>query len=91
VRERYGPLRRTNSDVTHNGEFVPIQRKLSDPHISRGTFLSPLGSLPSLKHIRVEDMAKRRSNAVEIRCVLPRTILDGNGSYPTSATQVGHL
>ncbi|XP_015732456.1 protein FAM83G [Coturnix japonica] len=91
VRERYGPLRRTNSDVTHNGEFVPIQRKLSDPHISRGTFLSPLGSLPSLKHVRLEDMAKRRSNAVEIRCVLPRTILDSNGSYPTSATQGTHI
>lgn len=89
VRDRYGPLRRTNSDVTHNGEILPIQRKLSDPHISRGTFLSPLGSLPSLKHVRVEDMTKRRSNAVEIRCVLPRTILDGNSSYPSSATQVG--
>uniref|UniRef100_A0A8B9QCN5 Family with sequence similarity 83 member G n=1 Tax=Apteryx owenii TaxID=8824 RepID=A0A8B9QCN5_APTOW len=67
VRDRYGPLRRTNSDVTHNGEILPIQRKLSDPHISRGTFLSPLGNLPSLKHMRAEDMAKRRSNAVEIR------------------------
>ncbi|NWH74685.1 FA83G protein, partial [Piaya cayana] len=68
VRDRYGPLRRTNSDLTHNGEILPMQRKLSDPHISRGTFLSPLGSLPSMKHIRVEDMTKRRSNAVEIRC-----------------------
>ncbi|NXN73236.1 FA83G protein, partial [Himantopus himantopus] len=66
VRDRYGPLRRTNSDVTHNGEILPIQRKLSDPHISRGTFLSPLGSLPSLKHVRMEDVMKRRSNAVEI-------------------------
>uniref|UniRef100_A0A672UKR1 Family with sequence similarity 83 member G n=1 Tax=Strigops habroptila TaxID=2489341 RepID=A0A672UKR1_STRHB len=61
VRDRYGPLRRTNSDVTHNGEILPIQRKLSDPHISRGTFLSPLGSLPSLKHTRAEDMTKRRT------------------------------
>ncbi|KFZ68790.1 Protein FAM83G, partial [Podiceps cristatus] len=67
VRDRYGPLRRTNSDVTHNGEILPVQRKLSDPHISRGTFISPLGSLPSLKHVRVEDVTKRRSNAVEIR------------------------
>ncbi|NWT73495.1 FA83G protein, partial [Prunella himalayana] len=62
VRDRYGPLRRTNSDVTHNGEILPMQRKLSDPHISRGTFISPLGSLPSLKHMRLEDMTKRRSN-----------------------------
>uniref|UniRef100_A0A8B9IZ44 Family with sequence similarity 83 member G n=1 Tax=Amazona collaria TaxID=241587 RepID=A0A8B9IZ44_9PSIT len=89
VRDRYGPLRRTNSDVTHNGEILPIQRKLSDPHISRGTFLSPLGSLPSLKHVRMEDANKRRSNAVEIRCVLPRTILDGNSSYPSSAGATG--
>ncbi|NXI96822.1 FA83G protein, partial [Psophia crepitans] len=66
VRDRYGPLRRTNSDVTHNGEILPMQRKLSDPHISRGTFLSPLGSLPSLKHVHMEDTTKRRSNAVEI-------------------------
>ncbi|NWR68116.1 FA83G protein, partial [Bucorvus abyssinicus] len=66
VRDRFGPLRRTNSDVTHNGEIIPMQRKLSEPHISRGTFLSPLGSLPSLKHVRMEDMTKRRSNAVEI-------------------------
>ncbi|KAM9372764.1 protein FAM83G [Phaethornis superciliosus] len=91
VRDRYGPLRRTNSDVTHNGEILPIQRKLSDPHISRGTFISPLGSLPSLKHVRVEDVTKRRSNAMEIRCVLPHAILDGNSSYPSSATQGTHI
>ncbi|NXI14320.1 FA83G protein, partial [Irena cyanogastra] len=66
VRDRYGPLRRTNSDVTHNGEILPMQRKLSDPHISRGTFISPLGSLPSLKHMRLEDVTKRRSNAPEL-------------------------
>ncbi|NWU18870.1 FA83G protein, partial [Dyaphorophyia castanea] len=91
VRDRYGPLRRTNSDVTHNGEILPMQRKLSDPHISRGTFLSPLGSLPSLKHMRLEDMTKRRSNAVEIRRMLPCTILDGNSSYPSSAAQGTHI
>uniref|UniRef100_A0A8C3QQS6 Family with sequence similarity 83 member G n=1 Tax=Cyanoderma ruficeps TaxID=181631 RepID=A0A8C3QQS6_9PASS len=89
VRDRYGPLRRTNSDVTHNGEILPMQRKLSDPHISRGTFISPLGSLPSLKHLRLEDMTKRRSAAVEIRPMLPRILLDGNSSYPSSAAQVG--
>lgn len=89
VRDRYGPLRRTNSDVTHNGEILPMQRKLSDPHISRGTFISPLGSLPSLKHLRLEDVTKgRRSNTVEIRPMLPRIILDGNSSYPSSAAQV---
>ncbi|XP_053848140.1 protein FAM83G [Vidua macroura] len=91
VRDRYGPLRRTNSDVTHNGEILPMQRKLSDPHISRGTFISPLGSLPSLKHMRLEDVTKRRSNAVEIRPMLPRAILDGNSSYPSSAAQGTHI
>ncbi|NWT59196.1 FA83G protein, partial [Erythrocercus mccallii] len=92
VRDRYGPLRRTNSDVTHNGEILPMQRKLSDPHISRGTFISPLGSLPSLKHLRLEDVTKRRrSNAVEIRPMLPRIILDGNSSYPSSAAQGTHM
>ncbi|XP_036248559.1 protein FAM83G [Molothrus ater] len=88
ARDRYGPLRRTNSDVTHNGEILPMQRKLSDPHISRGTFISPLGSLPSLKHL---DMTKRRSTAVEIRPMLPCAILDGNGSYPSSAAQGTHI
>ncbi|XP_054499947.2 protein FAM83G [Agelaius phoeniceus] len=88
VRDRYGPLRRTNSDVTHNGEILPMQRKLSDPHISRGTFISPLGSLPSLKHL---DMTKRRSTAVEIRPMLPCAILDGNSSYPSSAAQGTHI
>ncbi|NXP60467.1 FA83G protein, partial [Chloropsis cyanopogon] len=71
VRDRYGPLRRTNSDVTHNGEILPMQRKLSDPHISRGTFISPLGSLPSLKHMRLEDM-KRRSNALTLSLLFPK-------------------
>uniref|UniRef100_A0A8D2MD92 Family with sequence similarity 83 member G n=1 Tax=Zonotrichia albicollis TaxID=44394 RepID=A0A8D2MD92_ZONAL len=64
VRDRYGPLRRTNSDVTHNGDILPMQRKLSDPHISRGTFISPLGSLPSLKHL---DMTKRRTQSFNRR------------------------
>ncbi|NWT24176.1 FA83G protein, partial [Cardinalis cardinalis] len=91
VRDRYGPLRRTNSDVTHNGDILPMQRKLSDPHISRGTFISPLGSLPSLKHLRLEDVTKRRSTAVEIRPMLPRAILDGNSSYPSSAAQGSHI
>ncbi|NXL73183.1 FA83G protein, partial [Leptocoma aspasia] len=72
VRDRYGPLRRTNSDVTHNGDILPMQRKLSDPHISRGTFISPLGSLPSLKHMRLEDMTKRRSNALTLSLLFPK-------------------
>ncbi|NXO54928.1 FA83G protein, partial [Aramus guarauna] len=87
VRDRYGPLRRTNSDVTHNGEILPMQRKLSDPHISRGTFLSPLGSLPSLKHVHVEDMTKRRSNAVEISAAQGMHIYRYQPRNPTGREQ----
>ncbi|NWZ09785.1 FA83G protein, partial [Agelaius phoeniceus] len=76
VRDRYGPLRRTNSDITHNGEILPMQRKLSDPHISRGTFISPLGSLPSLKHL---DMTKRRSTALTVSLLSPP---QGTHIYP---------
>ncbi|NXQ25212.1 FA83G protein, partial [Alaudala cheleensis] len=72
VRDRYGPLRRTNSDVTHNGEILPMQRKLSDPHISRGTFISPLGSLPSLKHLRLEDVTKRSNTSSPLSLLFPK-------------------
>ncbi|NWI02530.1 FA83G protein, partial [Tichodroma muraria] len=72
VRDRYGPLRRTNSDVTHNGEILPMQRKLSDPHISRGTFISPLGSLPSLKHMRLEDQHPSNSQSSPLSLLFPK-------------------
>uniref|UniRef100_A0A8D0GJM7 Scaffolding anchor of CK1 domain-containing protein n=1 Tax=Sphenodon punctatus TaxID=8508 RepID=A0A8D0GJM7_SPHPU len=46
VRDHFGPLRRTNSDLLPNGghHHLLLQRKLSDPHISRGSYVSPLGS-----------------------------------------------
>ncbi|XP_019368230.1 PREDICTED: protein FAM83G isoform X3 [Gavialis gangeticus] len=65
VRDRFGPLRRTNSDVIPNGIVTHLPRKLSDPHISRGTFVSPLGSLPSAKNLSLEDMSAKWKKAVE--------------------------
>ncbi|XP_019368228.1 PREDICTED: protein FAM83G isoform X1 [Gavialis gangeticus] len=97
VRDRFGPLRRTNSDVIPNGIVTHLPRKLSDPHISRGTFVSPLGSLPSAKNLSLEDMSAKWKKAVEeIRCVLRRgsslhPTLDGHGPYASNAMQGPHL
>ncbi|XP_019368231.1 PREDICTED: protein FAM83G isoform X4 [Gavialis gangeticus] len=94
VRDRFGPLRRTNSDVIPNGIVTHLPRKLSDPHISRGTFVSPLGSLPSAKNLSLEDMSAKWKKAVEeIRCVLRRgsslhPTLDGHGPYASNAMQI---
>uniref|UniRef100_A0A8C0JAX6 Family with sequence similarity 83 member G n=1 Tax=Chelonoidis abingdonii TaxID=106734 RepID=A0A8C0JAX6_CHEAB len=59
VRGRFGPLRRTNSDHIPNGGNLHLQRKMSDPHISRGTYVSPLGSLQSPPNLRLEDAVQR--------------------------------
>uniref|UniRef100_A0A8C0JB49 Family with sequence similarity 83 member G n=1 Tax=Chelonoidis abingdonii TaxID=106734 RepID=A0A8C0JB49_CHEAB len=66
VRGRFGPLRRTNSDHIPNGGNLHLQRKMSDPHISRGTYVSPLGSLQSPPNLRLEDAVQRRDDA--LRC-----------------------
>uniref|UniRef100_A0A8C3T807 Family with sequence similarity 83 member G n=1 Tax=Chelydra serpentina TaxID=8475 RepID=A0A8C3T807_CHESE len=73
ARGRFGPLRRTNSDHIPNGGNLHLQRKMSDPHISRGTYVSPLGSLQSPPNVRLKDADQRRDEATEvIRCVLGR-------------------
>ncbi|CAM4630234.1 unnamed protein product, partial [Caretta caretta] len=93
VRGRFGPLRRTNSDHIPNGGNLHLQRKMSDPHISRGTYVSPLGSLQSPPNVRLEDTGLRRDDATEvIRCVLgtgnsPRAVLDGKGALASKARQ----
>ncbi|XP_073217893.1 protein FAM83G [Lepidochelys kempii] len=93
VRGRFGPLRRTNSDHIPNGGNLHLQRKMSDPHISRGTYVSPLGSLQSPPNVRLEDTGLRRDDATEvIRCVLgtgnsPRAVLDGKGALASKAGQ----
>ncbi|XP_039348236.1 protein FAM83G [Mauremys reevesii] len=93
VRGRFGPLRRTNSDHIPNGGNLHLQRKMSDPHISRGTYVSPLGSLQSPPNLRLEDAVQRRDDVTEvIRCVLEkgtslRTALDGKGALASKAGQ----
>lgn len=103
VRDRFGPLRRTNSDCLPNGgehslhEHPGLQRKLSEPHMSRGTFVSPLGSPQPLSTVDSEDASRRRrrNNSVEeIRCVLgrgrsPCALPDGYITCPSNAPQVG--
>ncbi|XP_015264994.1 PREDICTED: protein FAM83G [Gekko japonicus] len=105
VRDRFGPLRRTNSDLLPNGgggelsphEHPGLQRKLSEPHVSRGTFVSPLGSPQPVLHVGLEEASRqrRRNNSIEeIRCVLgrgrsPRPLPDGYNTCPSNAPQVG--
>uniref|UniRef100_A0A8C3I819 Scaffolding anchor of CK1 domain-containing protein n=1 Tax=Chrysemys picta bellii TaxID=8478 RepID=A0A8C3I819_CHRPI len=80
VRGRFGPLRRTNSDHIPNGGNLHLQRKMSDPHVSRGTYVSPLGSLQSPPNLRLEDGVQRRDDVTEvIRCVLEK----GNSLRPS--------
>uniref|UniRef100_A0A670XZH6 Family with sequence similarity 83 member G n=1 Tax=Pseudonaja textilis TaxID=8673 RepID=A0A670XZH6_PSETE len=73
------PLRRTNSDFLLNGErpgLHHLQRKLSEPYISRGTFVSPLGSPPPRLSPPLEEAAERRrqksDSLEETRCVWGR-------------------
>uniref|UniRef100_A0A8C4Y3Q1 Family with sequence similarity 83 member G n=1 Tax=Gopherus evgoodei TaxID=1825980 RepID=A0A8C4Y3Q1_9SAUR len=66
VRGRFGPLRRTNSDHIPNGGNLHLQRKMSDPHISRGTYVSPLGSLQSPPNLRLEDAVQRQDDVTEV-------------------------
>ncbi|XP_062999605.1 protein FAM83G isoform X2 [Elgaria multicarinata webbii] len=70
VRDRSGPLRRTNSDFLPNGGGAhspqhrpPLQRKLSEPHMSRGTFVSPLGSPQALLSPGLEEASQRRRHS----------------------------
>uniref|UniRef100_A0ACB8FKD9 Uncharacterized protein n=1 Tax=Sphaerodactylus townsendi TaxID=933632 RepID=A0ACB8FKD9_9SAUR len=70
VRDRFGPLRRTYSDDLPNGEggHSPCQqRKLSEPHVSRGTFVSPLGSPQPMLSPGLEQAGRRRlrSDSIE--------------------------
>ncbi|XP_050823221.1 protein FAM83G [Gopherus flavomarginatus] len=86
VRGRFGPLRRTNSDHIPNGGNLHLQRKMSDPHISRGTYVSPLGSLQSPPNLRLEDTVQRRDDVTEvIRCVLEK--VDGKEALASKARQ----
>lgn len=104
VRDGFGPLRRTNSDLLPNGggdhspyELPGLQRKLSEPHMSRGTFVSPLGSPQPVLSMSLEEAGRRRrrnNSLEETRCVLgrgrsPRALPDGYITCSSNAPQVG--
>ncbi|XP_026538999.1 protein FAM83G isoform X1 [Notechis scutatus] len=85
------PLRRTNSDFLLNGErpgLHHLQRKLSEPYISRGTFVSPLGSPPPRLSPPLEEAAQRRrqksDSLEETRCVWER-------GHPLHALPAGYI
>ncbi|XP_042293293.1 protein FAM83G isoform X2 [Sceloporus undulatus] len=71
ARDHSGLLRRTNSDLLLNGGLdhhrPPLQRKLSEPQMSRGTFVSPLGGPQPLLNLTLEEARQRRrkSDGVE--------------------------
>ncbi|XP_034297388.1 protein FAM83G isoform X1 [Pantherophis guttatus] len=85
------PLRRTNSDFLLNGEgpgLHHLQRKLSEPYISWGTFVSPLGSPPPRLTPPLEEAAQRRrwksDSLEETRCVWER-------GHPLHALPAGYI
>ncbi|KAM4026314.1 protein FAM83G [Anomaloglossus baeobatrachus] len=62
--EEYYPspaIHRRSSDRISNGERPPPRRKLSDGHISRGSFLSPLNISQTLLDVNPTENGKRRS------------------------------
>nr|XP_020670282.1 protein FAM83G isoform X1 [Pogona vitticeps] len=101
VRSHPGLLRRTNSDFLVNGgtgslpPWSHLQRKLSEPHMSRGTFVSPLGSpQPTLGLALEEARQKRREGdgGEDARRVLGRghhrhALPDGYNTCPSNAPQ----
>ncbi|XP_029431924.1 protein FAM83G [Rhinatrema bivittatum] len=70
------PIRRRNSEQVPNGEAVHLQRKMSDGHISRGTFVSPLKFSQTMLEMRQEDenyMRRNKALEEEIRRALERS------------------
>ncbi|XP_077130475.1 protein FAM83G [Ranitomeya variabilis] len=62
--EEYYPsasIHRRSSERISNGERPPPRRKLSDGHISRGSFLSPLNISQTLLEVNPTENGKRRS------------------------------
>ncbi|XP_071976007.1 protein FAM83G [Engystomops pustulosus] len=64
-------LHRRSSERISNGERPPPRRKLSEGHISRGSFLSPLGISHNLMEMNPSENGKRRT-------MLEDYVLSGN-------------
>ncbi|KAG8429406.1 hypothetical protein GDO86_020269 [Hymenochirus boettgeri] len=58
-------LQRRNSDHITNGDCFPMQRKLSEGRISRGSFLSPLHTPLAMMETRQMENEKRRNSTLE--------------------------
>ncbi|XP_030068974.1 protein FAM83G isoform X2 [Microcaecilia unicolor] len=52
---RANPFQRRNSERIPNGEAIPLARQMSEGHISRGTFVSPLKISQSMQEMRQDD------------------------------------
>ncbi|XP_044517167.1 protein FAM83G [Gracilinanus agilis] len=65
VRDNFAQLRRRHSEHVPNGagHVRPLYRKLSEPHMSRGTFMSPLRGPQWLQSSGAEDEYGRKRNS----------------------------
>ncbi|XP_069840311.1 protein FAM83G [Dendropsophus ebraccatus] len=59
--EEYYPLNRRSSERISNGERPPPYRKLSDGHISRGSFLSPLNISHTVMEMTPPENGKKKT------------------------------
>lgn len=78
--EEYYPstsLQRRSSDRIPNGERPSLQRKLSDSHISRGSFSSPLISQTLMDARSMENGKRRNTLEEELKRVLSSHPLQG--------------
>ncbi|XP_020860159.1 protein FAM83G isoform X1 [Phascolarctos cinereus] len=92
VRDNFAQLRRRHSEHIPNGagHIRPLYRKLSEPHMSRGTFMSPLRSPQWLQSSGVEDEygRKRNNGKEEVKHMLGRgPQRDSNKACASPATQ----
>lgn len=88
VRERAVPLRRRHSEQMANGPAQSPRRQLSAPHITRGTFGSPLGGPPWAQVQGREEVATPRRTQAQRPVdretqVGPRSLSLNHGSLPS--------
>ncbi|OCT64402.1 hypothetical protein XELAEV_18045506mg [Xenopus laevis] len=57
--------RRNSEDPVYNGEFFPVQRKMSEGHISRGSFLSPFHFRQTVMDLGQMENGQRRNPGLE--------------------------
>ncbi|KAM5151513.1 protein FAM83G [Mantella aurantiaca] len=88
--EEYYPassLQRRSSDRVPNGERPSLQRKLSDGHISRGSFVSPLISQNLVEARSVENGKRRSTLEEELKRVLSSSHQGKDRIFPLETPQ----